>query len=97
MLIGIVLATGGLLISIGTYEAAKSAGGGTYYILYGPVLAGILLIIKAIIGFEKIGDIEREIASNEAIYNQKVWIDDRKREHILPKSEKHQKFRRPSG
>ena len=61
LVLGIALATVGLVISIASFEAAESEGGGRYVVTYGLVVAGVLTTINALIGFAKIAKIERTI------------------------------------
>ncbi len=55
----------GLVISIGSFEAAKRAGGGSYIVTYGLVGAGILRSITAITGLAKVAKIERIAEADE--------------------------------
>jgi len=61
IILGVGIASVGLLIIIVSYLIAKDAGGGIYFVTYGLIFAGILTVIRAIYGIVKIGKIEREI------------------------------------
>ena len=66
LLLGIGMAAAGLVVTITSYESARSAGGGRHIVTYGLVAAGILTTINALIGFAKIGKIERTIGRQES-------------------------------
>lgn len=44
---GVGLLVVGVVITIGTYVAARSRGGGTYVISFGPIIFGLLRIVQA--------------------------------------------------
>lgn len=44
---GIGLLVVGVVITVGTYVAARSRGGGTYIISFGPIIFGLLRMIQA--------------------------------------------------
>jgi len=48
MLIGAGLALLGILVTVGTHEAAAGSGGGTYLIMYGPIVGGALLFFQGL-------------------------------------------------
>jgi hypothetical protein len=45
---GVLLIVIGLAISIGTYANASSNGGGSYFITWGPVLYGTILLVRSL-------------------------------------------------
>jgi hypothetical protein len=47
--IGVLLLFIGLIITGATYSSASSSGGGTYLVAYGPIIVGIVTIIRGII------------------------------------------------
>lgn len=48
---GVIFLVIGLLISLGTYEAAASSPtGGTYLVAYGPVIFGAYLLLSGLLG-----------------------------------------------
>jgi len=49
MVIGGALALVGILITAGTHEAAVSGGGGTYLIMYGPIIGGGLMFVQGLV------------------------------------------------
>jgi hypothetical protein len=54
MIVGGLLAVVGLVISIGTYEAAShSDSGGGYFVFYGPVIAGVVLLVRGVINYSR--------------------------------------------
>ncbi len=56
------LAAVGLFITLATYEAA--AGGGMYIVWYGPIVSGIALAIRGVVGLSRVKD--REAVENKA-------------------------------
>ena len=46
---GIIMLGLGLAVTIGTESMASSSGGGTYIIAYGPILGGIVLLLKGLL------------------------------------------------
>lgn len=46
---GIVLLGLGLAVTVGTEAAASANGGGTYIIAYGPMVGGIVLLLKGLL------------------------------------------------
>ncbi len=53
---GAFLAAVGLFITLATYEA--SAGGGMYVLWYGPIVTGIALAIRGVVGLSRVKDRE---------------------------------------
>lgn len=49
ILIGAGLLVLGLIITIGTYSAASSSGGGTYVISFGPIIFGVIRLIQGLV------------------------------------------------
>lgn len=50
VLIGAVIFVIGLAITIGTYHAAStSSSGGTYFVAYGPMIAGLIAVVRGLI------------------------------------------------
>jgi uncharacterized membrane protein len=49
IVIGILAILFGLAITVITYDAAMSAGGGRYVIAYGPVVFGVISVIRGVI------------------------------------------------
>jgi hypothetical protein len=45
---GIVLVAIGLAITVGTYEWARTHGGGSYYITFTPIILGIIAIVRGV-------------------------------------------------
>lgn len=56
LVVGAVLATFGLIVSVATYAAASSnPNGGSYYVAFGPIIFGIVLIVRGARGLERRG------------------------------------------
>jgi hypothetical protein len=51
MLVGGGLALVGVVITALTHEAAVANGGGTYLVMYGPMVAGGILFLQGLLGF----------------------------------------------
>ena len=49
IVIGIIMLGLGLAITVGTESLAASSGGGTYIIAYGPMIGGIVLLLKGLL------------------------------------------------
>jgi hypothetical protein len=64
--LGMAMVVVGLLITGLSFEAAKSAGGGTYVVTTGILVVGVLTSIKALVGFHKISKIERSITEKQS-------------------------------
>jgi hypothetical protein len=53
VVIGVVIASIGVMVSIGSYNSASNAvGGGSYYIFYGAVIAGALKAARNLVRIE---------------------------------------------
>lgn len=61
MFVGIFMAALGFIITIVSYMTAKSVAGGQFFVWYGIVIAGLIMVVRATIGFAKIRKIERGI------------------------------------
>ena len=46
---GIIMLGLGLAITIGTESMARESGGGTYIVAYGPMIAGIIYLLKGLL------------------------------------------------
>jgi hypothetical protein len=42
MLFGAALIVLGVVVTVVTYKSAESSGGGTYFVMWGPVIVGVL-------------------------------------------------------
>lgn len=50
LIVGTVLIVAGLAITVGTYAHAQSNGGGTYIVSWGPIVFGVIAVIRGIVG-----------------------------------------------
>ena len=56
---GSILFVIGLLITIGTLGHAESAGGGTYFVAWGPMIVGIIAIVRGLLAMSRAGRLNR--------------------------------------
>jgi hypothetical protein len=52
-LIGLGIFVVGLIITIATYSAASSSGGGTYIVAWGPMIVGVIWVIRGLISMSR--------------------------------------------
>ena len=49
----------GLVITVATYSNASSSGGGTYFVAWGPMILGIIWVIRGLVAASKAGKLNR--------------------------------------
>ena len=57
--IGAVIFIVGLVITVATYSNASSSGGGTYFVAWGPMILGIIWVIRGLVAVSKAGKLNR--------------------------------------
>ena len=57
---GLVLFFVGLIITLATKDAAESNGGGTYVVAYGPMVVGVLNVLRGLAGIAKAAPAKQE-------------------------------------
>jgi len=59
VVIGAVIFIVGLVITIATYSNASSSGGGTYFVAWGPMILGVIWVIRGLVAVSKAGKLNR--------------------------------------
>jgi hypothetical protein len=59
VVIGAVILIVGLVITIATYSNASSSGGGTYFVAWGPMILGVIWVIRGLVAVSKAGKLNR--------------------------------------
>jgi hypothetical protein len=49
----------GLVITVATYSNASSSGGGTYFVAWGPMILGVIWVIRGLVAASKAGKLDR--------------------------------------
>jgi len=57
--VGAVIFLVGLVITVATYSNASSSGGGTYFVAWGPMILGIIWVIRGLVAVSKAGKLNR--------------------------------------
>ena len=57
--VGAVIFLVGLVITVATYSNASSSGGGTYFVAWGPMILGVIWVIRGLVAASKAGKPDR--------------------------------------